>query len=421
MPAESRIAAAIDVGNQRVLALIGELDPHDTLVIRGVGVAPSVGMRAGQVLQLKPVAAAIKAAAEEAELMARLPVERVIASVNGLFVTGRLTRASISLGTREREVSQRDLDSLHDALKRQPLPSGYTVLNVVSPTYGLDGQEGILDPLAMVGHSLTVDAYVLASQEAPLRTLEKAINEAGVEVQEFVFAPVAAAIATLTADERRLGAILIDIGYGITSFAAYSGDRLVTAGCLPVGSNKINDDLVHRFQTTAVGVEKAKREAGTLLLGDVGDEETISVPTIEGRGAHVISRKELCRTIHLRMEETFELIADQVWRQMPRDVPSTGVVLSGGGAHLEGLAALAEEVFVKRARLGELEGVADATHLLASSELPGRSPAVAVGLLAHARNRLLPATLPVIHDVRGKEGLLARIRRRMLFRKGGGS
>ena len=76
--------------------------------------------------------------------------------------------------------------------------------------------------------------------------VEKAINEAGVEVQEFVFAPVAAAIATLTADERRLGAILIDIGYGITSFAAYSGDRLVTAGCLPVGSNKINDDLVHR-------------------------------------------------------------------------------------------------------------------------------------------------------------------------------
>ena len=155
---------------------------------------------------------------------------------------------------------------------------------------------------------------------------------------------------------------------------------------------------MHRFQTTAAGAEKAKREAGTMLLADVGDEETISVPTIEGRGSHVISRRELCKTIRLRMQETFELIAADVLRQIPQDAPFTGVVLVGGGAHLEGLAALAEEVFVKRARLGELEGVADATHLLASSELPSRSPAVAVGLLVHARNLLLPSALPVVRD-----------------------
>jgi cell division protein FtsA len=321
------------------------------------------------------------------------------------------------VGAREREVTLPDLETLHDAVRRQPLPTGHTVLNVVSPTYSLDDQDGILDPQAMVGRQLAVDAYVLACQEGPVRTLEKAINEAGLEVEEFLFAPAAAANATLTGDERRLGAILIDIGYGNTCYAAYSGERLMAAGCFPIGSNKINDDLVHRFQTTAAGAEKAKREAGTMLLGDVGDEETISIPTIEGRGSHVISRKELCKTIRLRMQETFELIAAEVWRQIPQDAPCTGVVLSGGGAHLEGLAALAEEVFVKRARLGELEGVADATHLLASSELPARSPAVAVGLLVHARNLLLPSALPLVRDKRRKEGLLARISRKVLAKR----
>ena len=285
MPQGPRVIAALDVGNHRVLALIAELSENDEMVIRGVGLAPSGGMRSGQVVQMKPVVAAIKAAAEEAELMAKLPAEKVVASVAGIFVSGRLTRAAISMGARDREVTMADLEALHDAVRRQPLPAGHTVLNVVSPTYALDDQDGLLDPQSMVGRHLAVDAYVLACQESPVRTIEKAINEAGLEVEEFLFAPVAAANATLTGDERRLGAILIDIGYGSTSYAAFSGDKLLASGCFPIGGNKVNDDLVHRFQTTAAGAEKAKREAGTMLLTDVGEEETISVPTIEGRGS----------------------------------------------------------------------------------------------------------------------------------------
>ena len=417
MAQSPRIVAALDVGDHRVLALIAELDARDLLVIRGVGVAASSGLRSGQVVQMKPVVAAIRAAAEEAELMARLPVERVYASVAGIFVSGRLTRAMISMGAREREVRLGDLEALHEAVRRQPLPSGHTVLNVVSPTYALDDQDGIVDPQAMVGRQLAVDCYVRACQESPVRTLEKAINEAGLEVEEFLFAPVAAGNATLTGDERRLGAVVIDIGFGNTGFAAYSADKLLAAGCFPIGSAKVNDDLVHRFQTTAAGAETAKRDAGTVLLGDVGEEETISIPTIDGRGFHIVSRREMCKTIRLRMQETFELIAAEVWRQIPQDAPCTGVVLSGGGGHLEGLAALAEEVFVKRARLGELEGVADATHLLASSELPTRSPAVAVGLLVHARHRLLPSAVPMVGEKRRKEGLLSKISRKV-FAKG---
>jgi cell division protein FtsA len=414
------VLAAIDVGNQRVLALIGELDQERRLVIRGVGMAPSEGIRAGQVVQLKPLVKAIKAAVEEAELMAKVPAERVIASTAGMFVHGRLTRATINLGNREREVNARDIDALHDAVRRQPLPAGHIVLNVVAPVYALDDQDGILDPHGMVGRKLEVNAFVLASQEGPLKTLAKAINEAGVEVEEFLFAPVAAAAATLTDDERRLGSVLIDIGHGTTSYAAFAGDRILVAGCFPIGSAKINDDLVHRFQTTAAGAEVVKRTAGSVLLSDVGEEETLSVPTIDGRGSHVVLRREVCKTIRIRMQETLELVAAEVWRQIPQDAPCTGVVLCGGGSHLDGLVALAEEVFVKRARLGEMEGVVDTTHLLASSELPSRAGAVAVGLLVHARDVQGPAGTTGMPTRRGG-GFASRFKRLLMTRKGGRS
>ncbi|HVN42578.1 MAG TPA: cell division protein FtsA, partial [Steroidobacteraceae bacterium] len=240
------ILAALDLGNHRVLALIAELDGDKRIVIRGVGIAPSQGIRCGQVVQLKPLVSSLRAAIEEAELMAKIPVERVYASVAGVFASGRSTRAAVSLGAREREVSMRDLEALHDALRRQPLPPGHAVLNVVTPTYALDDQDGILDPQGIVARQAAIDAYVMVCQESAVRTVEKAINEAGMEVDEFLFSPIAASLGVLTADERRLGAILIDIGYGSTSYAAFANDRLLAAGCFPIGSNKINDDLVHR-------------------------------------------------------------------------------------------------------------------------------------------------------------------------------
>jgi len=412
-----RIRAALDVGNHTVLALIAEVGANDEVVIRGVGVAPSAGVRNGQVVQMHPASQAIRAAVEEAELMAKVPLERVLAAVGGTFVSGRATRAVVTLGTREREVGARDVEQLHDAARRQPLPPGHSVLNVLTHAYALDDQEGLLDPVGFVGRQLAVDAYVLACQESPVRALEKAINAAGLEVEEFIFSPVAAALATLTPDERRLGAILVDIGHGNTTYAAFAGERLLSAGCFPVGANKINDDIVHCFQTTTAGAEKCKRDAGTVLLADVGAEETISVPTIDGRASHVISRLEMCKVARLRMQEILELVAADVLRQVPPDVTFTGLVLSGGGAHLEGLAALAEEVFVMRARLGELEEIADATQLLNSSEVPSRAPAVAAGLLAYARRCAAASGAQVLHGRRSRDGLLSRLARKVMLKR----
>lgn len=403
-----RLLGALDVGNHRVLALIAELDERAQLIIRGVGLAPSAGMRNGQVVQMKPLVAAVRAAVEEAELMAKVPLERVLGSVAGTFISGRMTRAAISLGAREREVSYRDLVQLDEAARRQPLPPGHVVLNVLTHSYTLDDQDGILDPQEMAGRHLAMDAYVLACQEGPVKTLEKAINAAGLEVDDFLFSPIPAALATLTPDERRLGAMVVDIGHGNTTYAAIADDQLLAAGCFPIGSAKINDDIVHRFQTTGEGAEKVKREAATCLLTEVDTEQDLSLPSLHGHGSQVVSRRELCKIVRIRMQETLELVAADVLRQLPDDVSFTSVVLSGGGAQLEGIVALAEEVFVARARLAELEGVADATHLLASSEVPSRSPAVAVGLLAHGRRAALPDAAPLVRPRKARAGLVTR-------------
>lgn len=416
----SSILGALDVGNRRVLALIAELDERRELIIRGVGVAASAGIRHGQVVQLKPLVAAIRAAVEEAELMAKVPLSRVLASVAGTFIIGKLTRAAVVLGSREREVTRRDLEELVEAARRQPSPPAHSVLNVLTHAYTLDDQEGILDPQEMVGRQLSMDAYVLICQDGPLRTLEKAINAAGLEVEEFLFSPIPAALATLNDDERRLGGVVIDVGYGNTTFAAVAGDRVIAAGSFPFGSAKINDDLIQLFQTTSEGAEKAKCEAATCLYSEVDQEETLSLPAMHGRGTQVVARRELCKVVRARVHETLELVANEILRQVPESVALRNVVLCGGGAHLDGLVTLTEEVFSSRARLADLEGVADTTHLLASSELPPASPAVAVGLLAHARRAALPDAPPLVRPRPLRASWLQRMTSMFPFSQGGG-
>lgn len=416
----SSLLGALDVGNRRVLALIAELDDRRELVIRGVGMSPSAGMRHGQVVQLKPLVAAIRVAVEEAELMAKAPVSRVLAPVAGTFIIGKITRAAVTLGSREREVVRRDLEELVEAARRQPLPPGHSVLNVLTHAYSLDDQEGLLDPQEMIGRHLSMDAYVLVCQDGPLRTLEKAINAAGLEVEEFLFSPVPAALAVLSADERRLGAVVLDIGYGNTTYAAVAGDRVLAAGCFPIGSAKINDDLIHRFQTTWEAAEKAKCEAATCLYLEVDEEETLSLPSVHGRGMQVVPRRELCKVVRARIHETLELVANDILRQVPDGTPLRSVVLCGGGAHLDGLVSLAEEVFAARARLAELDSVADTTHLLASSELPPASAAVAVGLLAYARRAALPDAPPLVRPRAPRVGWLQRLTAKLSFHQGGG-
>ena len=396
MAQPGRIVAAIDVGNHRVLALIGELDNRRELVIRGVGLARSAGVRTGQIVQMAPVVEAIRVAVEEAELMAKVPLERVYASVAGTFLSGRMTRATITLGGRPREVTRTGPRAAQRRRAPPAAAAGPHRPQRAHPQLRPRRPGRHPRPAAdCVGQQLAVDAYVLACQESPVRDPREGDQRRrprgrGVPLRS----PVAAALATLTATSA---------GSARSSSTSASATPRTPpsppTGCSPPGASrsarqKINDDLVHCFQTTdGRRRERASATPGPCCSSDVGAEETISVPTIDGRANHVVSRLELCQTVaRLRMQE----ILEHGRRRRPptgarRTSSFTGLVLSGGGAHLEGLAALAEEVFVMRARLGELEDIADATQLLNSSELPSRSPAVAAGLLAHARRTAVSA------------------------------
>ncbi|MGC8917096.1 MAG: cell division protein FtsA [Thermoanaerobaculum sp.] len=396
MAGATAILSALDVGNSRVLALMAEATPHGEVTVRGAGVSPmGEGMQAGQVVGFASVVEHIKEAVQEAETAARMPMEHAWVSVAGSFVVGRHTVTSLPIASRPQPVTSRDLQRLWDAARWQNLPQGHTVLNVLPHDFALDDQEHLQNPEGMVGTRLSMNALVLSCKEGPLRTLEKAINDAGVAVEGFLFAPVAASLGVLTPEEKALGALVVDLGYGTTNFALWQHSHVVAAGSIPLGSQKITDDLVDQIHTTFAAAEEAKRHKITLLLDTVDEDEVVVFPTLSG-GTQKVSRRQASTVALARVSECLQMVGLHYTRQLTREVRLISVVLCGGGSHLDGVETVAARIFGCPARLGNPLAWQDATDCLTQPPFPVRSAACAVGLLHFAsqtvQGRLGPAS-----------------------------
>ncbi|MGQ9495165.1 MAG: cell division protein FtsA [Thermoanaerobaculaceae bacterium] len=373
--------ASLDVGDSRVLALVAEVEEGGDLVIRGAGVAKLEGaLKAGQVVDFLMVVNAIRDAVQEAETLAHKIIEKVWVSVGGDAVVGRFTTTTLQIGKKARPVSPQDLARLWEAARWQNLPPGHFVLNVLPHCFTLNDQEHLVNPEGMEGTQLSMNALVLSTREGPIRTLSKAINQAGLQIQGFLYSPVASSLAVLTTEEKAIGSLVVDMGHSTTAYALWYQGHVMAAGAIPYGASMVDQDLVQYFGTTFPAAEEVKLRKLTLLAETIDLEEVVNLPTLDGRPRNV-SRREACTVAAARVAELLRLVGLGYTQQLTQEVRLLSVVLCGGGSHLEGITEKASEVFGCPGRLGDPRNFIDATGCLTEPPFPLRSAACAIGLL----------------------------------------
>ena len=116
------------------------------------------------------------------------------------------------------KLSENDIVRGVDACQVISIPQNKEVLHVFPKTFTLDGQTGIKDPLGMSGIRLEVDTIIVQAGLPFVRNLTRAIMQAGLEIDDLVLAPCAAAEAVLSKRQKDLGVALVDLGAGTTVF-----------------------------------------------------------------------------------------------------------------------------------------------------------------------------------------------------------
>lgn len=404
MPKTSPYLVSLDIGSSKVCALIAETGSEGRVDVVGKGIATHKGTRKGAIIDVPATIEAIKRATEEAEIMAGVQIERAVVGVAGPVVRSFNSRQVVAVAARNREISRDDIDRALDAARSCPIPSDYEILAVLQRQFVVDGQDGVADPLGMVGSRLEADVHVVTVPVATTQNLLKCVNGAGVAVTEMVLEPLAASEAVLTPDEKDHGVVLADIGGGTTEIAVWRQGALAHTAVIPIGGDLFTSDLAVLLKTPVPDAERLKKKYGAAVTGLSPAEETVDVPRTGGREVHPVARSYMAEILEARARELFEVL----WREATADIPPqelrAGLVLTGGGAALDGMTDEAEQVLGVPVRIGTPRGLGGLVDVINGPEwacvagllLVGRGgaaspkgrPAAPAGLLSKLKNSL---------------------------------
>ncbi|HVC19549.1 MAG TPA: cell division protein FtsA [Vicinamibacterales bacterium] len=373
MTRKERYLVGLDVGTSKIAAIVGEMLDDDGLDIVGIGTAESRGIRRGVVVNLEAAVESIKKAIEEAELMAGIEIDSVHLGIAGPHIKGFNSRGVIAVAGKNREISRDDVRRAIDAAKAVSLPSGREILHVLPQDFVVDEQDGIGAPVGMTGARLEVNVHIVTGSVTSTQNIVACVNRAGVNVLETVTEQLAASDAVLTEDEKELGVALVDIGGGTTDIAIFEHGSLWHTAVVGVGGDHFTNDIAVGLRTPIPDAEKVKRKSGCALSAMVDEDETIEVASVGGRKARVMARRILSEILQPRAEEIFHLVWDEIRRAGYERSLNSGIVLTGGGAILEGMPEIAEQIFDLPIRRGCPVGVGGlADHV--------NSPAFATGV-----------------------------------------
>jgi cell division protein FtsA len=388
---KERYLVGLDVGTSKVTAVVGELMDDGGLDIIGIGMADSKGIKRGLVVNLEAAVESIKRAIEEAELTAGIEIDSVYLALSGAHVKGFNSRGVVAVAGKNREISREDVRRAIDAAKAVSLPSGREILHVLPQDFVVDDQDGIGAPVGMTGARLEVNVHIITGNASSTQNVVACVNRAGVTVTDTVLEQLAAAEAVLTADERELGVALVDVGGGTTDFAIFERGSLWHTGVIAVGGDHFTNDIAVGLRTPVPDAERIKRRSGCALSSMVSEDDSMEVASVGGRKPRIMSRRILADILQPRAEEVFHLLWDEIRRAGFDRSLHSGIVLTGGGSMLEGLAEIAEQIFdlpIRRGSPGGLGGLADHVNN------PAFATAVGLTMYAH-RTRQSDALQPV--------------------------
>ncbi|HMB56340.1 MAG TPA: cell division protein FtsA [Arenimonas sp.] len=348
---DKSLIVGLDIGTSKVTALVGEYSPGQEIEVIGIGSHESRGMKRGVVVDIESTVQSIQRAIEEAELMAGCEIRSVYASISGSHTQCRNSPGIVPVASGE--VTYGDLDNVLQAARAVAIPSDQKILHAIPQEYIVDNsQEGIRNPVGMSGVRLEVRAHIVTGAQSAAANVMKCVNRCGLQVDDLILSSIASSTAVLTADERELGVVLVDIGAGTTDIAVFVQGALRHTASLPIAGDQVTNDIAHLLRTPTPEAEQIKVRYACALAQLATAEESIQVPSVGDRPPRRLARQALAEAVQNRYEEIFEMVQAELRRSGFEDLVRAGLVLTGGAARMEGVVELAEEMLHMPVRVG---------------------------------------------------------------------
>jgi len=375
------VLVGVEVGSNKVVAAVAEVREDGSLILRGVGEVKSSGIRKGEVVDFQNAQKAIGSALEEAENNADVEIEEVYLAITGSHIKNRTVRVKTFTDAEEQLVTDQHVTELDALAADQAIPEDHAVLHELLQHYYLDNQVKTLQPTGLSSKVLEASYLLIHGLKTRLETTVRCIMELDIQVKGVVLSGYASAQSFMTSEMKKQGAVVIDLGGGVSDYTVYIDGAVVHNGVLGLGGDHLTHDISLGLKLDYSTAEEVKIRHGMLYPTGISREETILLERTTNREERSLYLHSLATIMYYRQKEILQLICRdlnslELWERL-----NGGIFMTGGASQVEGLQKMATEVFplpVRMAHTFNLEG--DQTY--------SRRPdlATVLGVLRYARN-----------------------------------
>jgi cell division protein FtsA len=364
--ADEPVLVAVDIGTTKVCVLIGELTARGGVDVIGIGQAPSDGLRKGVVIDIDRTVQSVASAVDAAERLSGLKVRSAFVGISGSHIGSQNSRGMVAVSGHRHDVSRDDTLRALEAARAVSIPNTREILHVIPRGYVVDGQEGVRDPIGMTAVRLEVETHIVTATTSSVQNLSKCVQRAGVEIDEFVLAPLATAEAVLTDEDRELGVVLADIGGDTTEVAIFQDGSISHCATIPMGGRSVTADLGILLRVTPDVAESVKFKHGNALPVRVDPDEVLQVTSIGEDVAHGVTRRHIAEIVEARVADIFKFVGAEIEAAGAANRLQAGLVLTGGGALLTGISQAARDQLGMSARVVPPTGLGGLTDQIAT-------------------------------------------------------
>jgi len=392
--AKERIHVGLEIGTTKVCAVVAECGRDGEVRLLGVGESPSRGVRKGEIVDFQNASKCVHDALADAEERSDQEIKSVWLAVTGSHLQSFNNRSSISLPD-ESEITEKEIGDVEYKAKEITIPKENVILHSIIQRYYVDGQEGVIDPLGMLGTKLEADYHIIHGVMTRIQNTIRCVKEFDIEVDDVVVNSVASAQVVLSDSQKQAGAVVIDIGGGVTDYIVYHDGAVRHSGAIAIGGDHITNDLCIGLKIPITRAEKLKIEEGAALPGAHSPGEKITLKNDTGFSGKEIDREMLNMIIHARVAELFTILKKRIHEVVPEHLLGAGILLTGGCSMLRGIREVAESIFESPVSLAHAHSVSGPTSAFENPQL-----STCIGLVKYAQ---------AVHADMPEETLLSKV------------
>ena len=354
---ENNIISGIDIGTTKIVVIIAE-KKEGAINIIGFGESKSVGLERGIVVDINKTIKSIESAVKQAEKQAKIEIDSAYVGLTGDHITGINCTGNVSISSGDyrnpggERITQKHIDKVLEHSRAINLSPDRKILHTLSKEFKVDERSGIKNPIGLSGNRLEANVHLVTIARNIENDLKTCIEECGLDIDGFILEPLASSASVLDINEKKLGSILIDIGGGTSDIIIFNNDSIMHTGAIPLGGENLTKDIAYGLNTSLENAEILKCKRGIAKESLADDQKIIEIIGTNGREDKEISEKYLASIIQPRVIEIFNLSKSEVERSDYNGDFTFGIILTGGGASLNGITDIAREIFNMPVKIG---------------------------------------------------------------------